>query len=476
MPAFFRQRSWFSLALALILLWPGGAVLAQEGQPEGPVYIVQSGDTLWDISQRFGVDMTTLQQANDISDPGQLVAGVQLVIPGYEGIRGTLVTEIVPFGETLRSLSRKHQVPIELLARLNHVVSPVELYSGANLIVPDSTSEALPARRASLAGSQSLFELAVIHGTNTWRLEADNYLDGTWEALPGDVLRVIGEDGETTFDVPEGPGALPGEILSLSIEPLPLVQGSTAVIRLEAQNELEVSGSIMDYDLHFFDLGDGGYAAMQGVHALTVPGLYPMSVLGTLGDGTPFGFSQMIYVRAGDFTFETLEVDPQTVDPENTRPEDEIWNALTQPVTPERLWDGVFSSPVSRLSADCYPSYYGSRRSYNGSPFNYFHTGLDFCYSSIEPQIFAPAAGTVVFTGELTVRGNATMIDHGWGVFTGYMHQAEILVDLGDRVEAGDLIGIMGRTGRVTGAHLHLEVWVGGVQVEPLDWLERPFP
>jgi murein DD-endopeptidase MepM/ murein hydrolase activator NlpD len=68
------------------------------------------------------------------------------------------------------------------------------------------------------------------------------------------------------------------------------------------------------------------------------------------------------------------------------------------------------------------------------------------------------------------------MIDHGWGVFTGYMHQAEILVDVGDRVEAGDLIGIMGRTGRVTGAHLHLEVWVGGVQVEPLDWLERPFP
>jgi murein DD-endopeptidase MepM/ murein hydrolase activator NlpD len=459
-----------------MLLWPGEAIQAQEEPRDGPVYIVQPGDTLWDISQRFGVDMNALQQTNEISNPAQLVAGFQLVIPGYEGIRGTLVTEIVPFGETLRSLSRRYQVPIELLARLNHVVSPVELYSGANLIVPESSTEVTPAGRASLSEGRSLFELAMIHGTSPWRLVADNNLDGTWEALPGDVLRVIGDAGESAFETPEGPGALPGEILSLSVEPLPLVQGRTTVIRLEAENPLEVGGSIMDYDLQFFELGDGGYAALQGIHAMAAPGLYPMTVRGTLGDGTPFGFSQMISVRAGNFTYETLEVDPQTVDPANTKPEDEIWNALTQPVTSERLWDGVFSSPVSRLSADCYPSYFGSRRSYNGSPFNYFHTGLDFCYSSIEPQIFAPAAGTVVYTGELTVRGNATMIDHGWGVYTGYMHQEEILVDVGDRVEAGEEIGIMGRTGRVTGAHLHLEVWVGGVQVDPMDWLERPFP
>ena len=476
MSPFFRKRSLFSLVLALMLLWPGHAIHAQEEQPDGPVYIIQPGDTLWDISQRFGVDMDSLQRTNDISNPGQLAAGDQLVIPGYEGIRGTLVTERVPFGETLRSLSRRYQVPIELLARMNHVTSPFELYSGANLIVPEASTAAPPAERASLAGGQSLFELAVIHGTNPWRLAAANYLDGTWEALPGDVLRVMDEDVGSTFETPEGPGALPGEIISLSIEPLPLVQGGSTVIRLEAENELEVSGSIMDYDLHFFELGEGGYVALQGIHAMAAPGLYPMTLRGTLGDGAPFGFSQMISVRAGDFTYENLEVDPQTIDPANTKPEDEIWNALTQPVTPERLWDGVFSSPVSRLSADCYPSYYGSRRSYNGSPYNYFHTGLDFCYSSIEPQIFAPAAGVVVYTEELTVRGNATMIDHGWGVYTGYMHQSEILVEVGDRVEAGDLIGIMGRTGRVTGAHLHLEVWVGGVQVDPMDWLERPFP
>jgi murein DD-endopeptidase MepM/ murein hydrolase activator NlpD len=476
MSSLLRIRPWISLALALILLWPGQLINAQEEEPDGPVYIIQSGDTLWAISQRFGVDMDALQRANNITNPGQVNAGDQLVIPGYEGIRGVLVTEPVPFGESLSSLSRRYQIPVELLARLNHVVSPVELFSGANLIIPETSAAAPPAVRDSLGEGQTLLELAVIHESNPWKLASGNHLAGLWEALPGDVLRIIYPEEGQAFETLEGPGALPGEILSLTVEPLPLVQGRTTVIRLEADNELEISGSIKEYPLNFFNLGDGGYAALQGIHAMTPPGLYPMILRGTLQDGTPFGFSQMISIRAGDFSYENLIVDPQTVDPANTKPEDEIWNALVQPVTPERLWEGVFTSPVSRLSAECYPSYFGSRRSYNGSPYNYFHTGLDFCYSSIEPQIFAPAAGEVVFTGELTVRGNATMIDHGWGVYTGYMHQSEILVEVGDRVEAGDLIGIMGRTGRVTGAHLHLEVWVGGAQVDPMDWLERPYP
>jgi len=82
----------------------------------------------------------------------------------------------------------------------------------------------------------------------------------------------------------------------------------------------------------------------------------------------------------------------------------------------------------------------------------------------------------VVFTGLKTVRGNATIIDHGWGVFSGLYHQEEIYVADGDHVEAGQLIGKIGSTGRVTGAHLHWEVWVNGTQVNPLEWLENTFP
>ncbi|MBN2676595.1 MAG: M23 family metallopeptidase, partial [Anaerolineaceae bacterium] len=70
----------------------------------------------------------------------------------------------------------------------------------------------------------------------------------------------------------------------------------------------------------------------------------------------------------------------------------------------------------------------------------------------------------------------ATIIDHGWGVFTGYWHQADILVHPGDQVSAGQEIGTIGATGRVNGPHLHWEIWVNGVQVDPQDWLDRMYP
>jgi murein DD-endopeptidase MepM/ murein hydrolase activator NlpD len=68
------------------------------------------------------------------------------------------------------------------------------------------------------------------------------------------------------------------------------------------------------------------------------------------------------------------------------------------------------------------------------------------------------------------------MIDHGHGIYTGYMHQSEIYVKPGQAVKAGGLIGLVGGTGRVEGPHLHWEVWAGGVQVDPIDWLANSYP
>ena len=90
--------------------------------------------------------------------------------------------------------------------------------------------------------------------------------------------------------------------------------------------------------------------------------------------------------------------------------------------------------------------------------------------------ITAPASGVVVFTGPWTVRGNATVIDHGWGVYSGFWHQSATQVQVGQTVKIGDVIGLVGGTGRVTGAHLHWELWVNGVQVDPLDWLNQTYP
>jgi murein DD-endopeptidase MepM/ murein hydrolase activator NlpD len=112
----------------------------------------------------------------------------------------------------------------------------------------------------------------------------------------------------------------------------------------------------------------------------------------------------------------------------------------------------------------------GKNESYNS-----FHAGLDFC-GQVGTPIAVAADGTVVFTGMLTVHGNTTIVDHGWGIYTLYAHQSEINVTVGQQVKAGSQIGLVGQTGRVSGPHLHWEVWVNGVQVDPLDWLANTYP
>lgn len=71
----------------------------------------------------------------------------------------------------------------------------------------------------------------------------------------------------------------------------------------------------------------------------------------------------------------------------------------------------------------------------------------------------------------LTTRGNAVLLDHGWGLVTGYWHLSEILVDVGDRVSADDVFARVGSTGLSTGAHLHWEVWANGESVDGKQWL-----
>ena len=78
-------------------------VVAQEDLPAGPVYIVQPGDTLWEISRIFNVSLDDLAAFNGMEDPSQLSVGARLAIPGMDGLEGVLVIESVPYGENLRS-------------------------------------------------------------------------------------------------------------------------------------------------------------------------------------------------------------------------------------------------------------------------------------------------------------------------------------------------------------------------------------
>lgn len=441
-------------------------------QSSGPVYIVQSGDTLSFIASRFNVTVDDLMTANPTINPNFLAEGQEIVIPGLEGVTGVLETEIISLGDSLRSLSRRTQVSDEQLIKLNRLVSPSELYVGVSLIVPKQENQSSLNTRMTATHGESLLELAVKQNSDPWTLSSLNKLSGTWDAIPGDVLYSPSGNSETNAM------GLPSEFESASIEPLPMVQGGTEVIKVKTQNDVSLSGTLVDMPLHFFHGDNGEQVALQGVYVLLDPGVYPLLIEATQPDGTKQSFQQMVVVTSGNYLNEDILLnDPSTIDPAVTEPELQNVTAITAPFTPTRYWNGIFTSPA--VYPDCFTSRYGTRRVYkvvnSDTEIPGFHSGLDFCGGE-GLQISAPAAGKVVFAAPLTVRGNATIIDHGWGVYSGFWHQSQILVNVGDTVEPGQVIGLVGGTGRVTGPHLHWEVWVNGIQVNPLDWLNQIYP
>ena len=439
-------------------------------QVSGPVYIVQQGDTLSFIASRFNLAINDLIAANPSIDPNFLSEGQELVIPGLEGVTGVLETEVIAFGDTLRSLSRRTQVPDDQLKKLNRLVSPTELYVGVGLIIPVQEEQNSLTARITPAAGESLLELAIKQGSDPWTLAAINKLGGSWDTIPGDILYspTGGSSGNAT--------GLPSAFLSASIEPLPMVQGGTEVLAVQTQEGVSVSGMLVDMPLHFFQ-ANGEQIALQGVHVLLEPGVYPLLMEATLTDGSRQSFEQMVLVTSGNYASEELYVPPETIDPVVSDPENQHIFSITSPATATRFWNGIFASPA--IYPDQFTSWYGTRRIYHGLGTDLvidgLHTGLDFAGGE-GLQIFAPAPGKVVFAAPLTVRGNATIIDHGWGVYSGFWHQSDILVNVGDMVEQGQVIGLVGGTGRATGAHLHWEVWVNGIQVNPMDWLNQPYP
>lgn len=110
---------------------------------------------------------------------------------------------------------------------------------------------------------------------------------------------------------------------------------------------------------------------------------------------------------------------------------------------------------------------------YRISPFTgrrVFHEGLDIATKYNTP-LKATAKGIVVFSGRKAGYGKMVIIDHGYGYITKYGHNNKLLVKAGDKVEKGDLIAEVGSTGRSTGPHVHYEVLVNGIPVNPLKFI-----
>lgn len=108
---------------------------------------------------------------------------------------------------------------------------------------------------------------------------------------------------------------------------------------------------------------------------------------------------------------------------------------------------------------------FGLKRFFNGEP-RAPHSGLDFAVPTGTP-VTAPAAGKVILTGDYFFNGNTVFLDHGQGLITMYCHLSVIDVKVGDTLSRGQVLGKVGATGRVTGAHLHWNVSLNDARVDP---------
>jgi murein DD-endopeptidase MepM/ murein hydrolase activator NlpD len=102
-----------------------------------------------------------------------------------------------------------------------------------------------------------------------------------------------------------------------------------------------------------------------------------------------------------------------------------------------------------------------------------FHEGIDIGAAQGTP-IRAAASGTVTFAGQMSGYGNIVIVQHAGGMQTRYAHQSAMSVTAGQTVAAGEVIGAVGATGEATGPHLHFEVRLNGVAVDPAPYLSSP--
>ncbi|MDE5833206.1 MAG: M23 family metallopeptidase [Desulfovibrio sp.] len=135
---------------------------------------------------------------------------------------------------------------------------------------------------------------------------------------------------------------------------------------------------------------------------------------------------------------------------------------------PDKLWALPFEKPVPGGVS----SLFGMKRVFNGE-LKSVHKGLDLRGAAGTP-IKACADGRVALSDNLYYSGNTVYLNHGDGVFTAYLHMSKPLVKTGDMVKKGDVIGLVGATGRVTGPHLHLSLIAQGQSVDPQPMLEDP--
>jgi murein DD-endopeptidase MepM/ murein hydrolase activator NlpD len=179
----------------------------------------------------------------------------------------------------------------------------------------------------------------------------------------------------------------------------------------------------------------------------------------------------LFQVIEGNYEKETLSVDGSKVTlskEDQKRASKEYAEAMEiyKNATPKSYMSSEFIIPMdSKITSD-----FGKARLYNNTLAGY-HGGTDF-RAAVGTPFVASNDGKVVMVKDRFYSGGSVIIDHGHGIYTCYFHMSKFDVTEGQRVKRGEVIGLSGSSGRVSGPHLHFGVRIGGEQVDPLHFIE----
>jgi hypothetical protein len=258
--------------------------------------------------------------------------------------------------------------------------------------------------------------------------------------------------------------------LTISHEARSLQPGEVVVVRVRSHEQLtDVTGRAFGRDLRFAQVEAGEWQALSGIDLDVAPGAQVVDVRAQ-GPGGPLTEQYPLAIVAKQFGTRTLKVDPRFVTPpKSALPRIERERARVAEAyrsgRPDRLWTLPFAAPLEAKAV----SSFGVRSVFNGKPRD-AHGGADLA-SPEGAAVHAPNAGRVAIADNHYFAGNVVLLDHGAGVFSALAHLSRIDVAEGATVRRGDRVGLVGRTGRVTGPHLHWAVRINGARVDPYSLL-----
>ena len=374
---------------------------------------------------------------------------------------GAATAYIVQPGDTLSSIAHHFDVPVELLAQVNDI-------SDMNLIQVGQTLRIPSGAQIQKHESKQTVQPGVREMRTASLLSEIFHVDQAQLAMYGfgGISHLLGQMTPMWFHT----ASLPLPFLAIDA-PAAIVQGRTGVVWVRAWSPLPPLGTFQGRELIFIGEGrsERGYRffALVPTGALDKRGEKKLKL--RIGD---VAWEQSITIRAGEYETQHIVLPPSKgglLAPDKLKAEKERLYALWSKISGPPRWREAFRFPIAEGFVRTSP--YGTRRSYNDGPVSSFHAGTDWSAPEGTP-ILAPAPGVIVLAEPLFVRGGAVIIDHGAGVYSNFWHMSQIDVKPGDAVDAGDQLGLVGTTGLSTGAHLHWEIRVDTVAVDPMQWTE----